>query len=344
MLVPEEYRCCVCLCAPEQPLQTGCPHRLCMGCVTSGKLDSCPVCRAELPAEHSVDETFKRTASNVTLQCGCGVTVDLFEADGHQCEHTRKRKRLEEISPHLQGRKVPPAGPNRSTFSCPFCPERNLTPQALTEHVEAKHSLPHGRGSPPAVCPICLAMPWGETGYMTRDFLSHLKMRHRCDYTVLTDFDADEEAMFERAMRDSMRSAGFLEEADEDERILAQVLEMSAREAMEGSTTAGSDESGRGSRSSSGSSLGNDNHDDEMEDDEEDDHEDRDRHRGGRHNHDDDDDEEEDGEVQPCEEDEHGDGSSDSGSSSSSSGSLAEEAPQGRLRNSLLREEVEVRS
>jgi len=143
------------------------------------------------------------------------------------------------------GRK-PPRAPNRSTFACPLCEERNLTPQGLLEHCEREHT-PTGRGPASAVCPICMAMPWGDPTYVSRDFLSHLRLRHRCDYTVLTDFEADEEAMFARAMRESLRSAGLEEQMEEEERILAQVIAQSAREAAE------TNDAGDGSSESGGS-------------------------------------------------------------------------------------------
>mmetsp|Transcript_66891 Transcript_66891/g.217560 ORF Transcript_66891/g.217560 Transcript_66891/m.217560 type:complete len:304 (-) Transcript_66891:249-1160(-) len=231
MLVPEEYRCCICLSVPERALLSGCPHRVCTSCADSGNLEACPVCRATLPPERPHDKAFARTLAKVVLKCECGKRVPLLEAESHHCEHTRKRKRPEEMSPVLQGRKAPPAAPNRSTFACPFCEEKNLTTQALLEHCEHSHAPQSARGTLSAVCPICMAMPWGDPSYVSRDLVSHLKTRHRCDYTTLTDFDADEEAMFERAMAASMRSAGFEEQVDENERMLAEVLRLSAQEA-----------------------------------------------------------------------------------------------------------------
>lgn len=50
-------------------------------------------------------------------------------------------------------------------------------------------------------------MPWGDPSYVSRDFLSHLNLRHRCDYDVLADYEADEEAMFQRALEASMFDA-----------------------------------------------------------------------------------------------------------------------------------------
>lgn len=50
-------------------------------------------------------------------------------------------------------------------------------------------------------------MPWGDPTYMTRDFVSHLRLRHRFDYELLADFDADEEDMVRRALEASAREA-----------------------------------------------------------------------------------------------------------------------------------------
>mmetsp|Transcript_23630 Transcript_23630/g.49413 ORF Transcript_23630/g.49413 Transcript_23630/m.49413 type:complete len:84 (+) Transcript_23630:555-806(+) len=69
-------------------------------------------------------------------------------------------------------------------------------------------------------------MPWGDPNYVSRNFISHLELRHRCDYAVLTDFDADEEAMLRRALEESAREAG--EDCYEAE--LQRILEESARE------------------------------------------------------------------------------------------------------------------
>lgn len=252
MQVPEEFRCCVCLSAPERALFTGCPHRVCVQCAESGNLRACPVCRAELPADRPIDEAFAGRIAQAVIKCECGADVPVREAEGHTCEQTKKRKRPEAPVVAESGRR-PPAAPNRSTFACPLCEERNLTSQGLMEHCERVH-VGSGRGPIPAVCPICLAMPWGDPSYVSRDFLSHLRLRHRCDYTVLTDFEADEEAMLRRAMRDSLRSAGLEQELEEEERILAQVLQQSAQEAS-ATASAGNEDQDDGT-SESGTSAG----------------------------------------------------------------------------------------
>lgn len=264
MQIPEEFRCCICLSTPEQSLLTQCPHRVCATCADSGGLTACPVCRAELPADRPLDEAFARHVAESVIRCDCGVEVPVLEAEAHSCESTRKRKRPSVVPPSATRR--PPVTPNRSTFACPLCDERNLTSQGLMEHCERVH-MSGGRGGPvSATCPICLAMPWGDPTYVSRDFISHLRLRHRCDYTVLTDFEADEEAMLRRALRDSMCSAGYEQELEEEERILAEVLEQSAQEVpgsldediTDGAPEAEEPRGPRGRAGTSGSSDGSD--------------------------------------------------------------------------------------
>lgn len=227
MQVPEEFRCCICLSAPDRALQTSCPHLVCVGCTESGGLTACPVCRADFPEEREEDTAFAERLACATVTCECGATVPVTEVEAHSCETTRKRKRPD-LTPPLT-RRPPPTAVNRSTFACPFCDERNLTTQGLLEHCEREH--PPGRGPSAAVCPICAAMPWGDPHHVTRDFLSHLRLRHRCDYSVLTDFDLDEDATVQQALNDSLRSAGYAAELEEDERILQEILRQSALEA-----------------------------------------------------------------------------------------------------------------
>lgn len=186
-------------------LATQCPHRICLDCYKAMGRDTCPVCGTSVPEDTPLDAAWPRQASAITLQCDCGAVVPLLEADEHTCEQTRKRLRPSQwttMGPAAR-RARPPPPPNRSTFTCPICGERNLTREGLVEHGQCRHA-----GDRVAcVCPICAAMPWGDPTYVSRDFLSHLRLRHRCDYEVLADFDADEEDMVRRALEASAREA-----------------------------------------------------------------------------------------------------------------------------------------
>lgn len=221
-------------------LRTGCPHRLCLSCTDpgAGTLDDCPVCKAALPLpdDREEDKEFARHMRKVVLKCGCDMSVPILEAESHVCDHIlRKRKRPEEASPHLQGRKAPPVGPNRQTFACPFCAESNQTREALLKHVEDAHSSLANRC---CVCPICVVMPWGNTRQKTTDFLRHLQRHHRYDVWQVVDFNMDEESMLEKATRESMKSAGKEEELDLYDKEFEEVLALSAREAgMSSSST-----------------------------------------------------------------------------------------------------------
>lgn len=254
MRVPEEYRCCVCLTASKEILAVQCPHRLCLPCSKTMGRDSCPVCGQAVPADTPLDETWPRQAATIRLQCECGAEVPLLEADDHTCDHTRKRLRPGDwlsAGPAAQ-RARPPPTPNRSTFTCPVCGEQNFTREGLVEHAHRCHNT-GDRVS--AVCPICAAMPWGDPSYVSRDFLSHLRLRHRCDYEVLADFDVDEEAMVRRALEASAREAMLAEEAAE--LALERALRESAMEAgvpyepPEGNVTSSGESSNDQSRSRS---------------------------------------------------------------------------------------------
>lgn len=69
-------------------------------------------------------------------------------------------------------------------------------------------------------------MPWGDSSHVTRDLLTHLRLRHRFEYAVVADFEADEEAMLRRALAVSAQELGVDEEAD-----LQRILRESAMEA-----------------------------------------------------------------------------------------------------------------
>lgn len=162
------------------------------------------MCRKDLPASSKVDEEFQKKLSFEVLVCGCGVNVPILEAEDHSCGVTLAsvQKAREDSSAVLQ---KAPAVVNRSTFSCPVCDENNLSRIGLMEHCAKCHS-----GRIAAVCPICAAMPWGDSSYKSNDFLSHLRLRHQCEYSELTDFGSSERDQIASAMEESMKFAGYV--------------------------------------------------------------------------------------------------------------------------------------
>merc|ERR1712151_1444586 len=119
-----------------------------------------------------------------------------------------------------QPQQSPKKKANRSTFACPLCDERNLSRQGLLDHC----SRAHAGAARAAVCPICASMPWGDPNYRSNNFVSHLQMRHKCDYDVLADYENDEDDTLRRVLEMSMQSHG---RADEDV-LLEQALLASA--------------------------------------------------------------------------------------------------------------------
>jgi len=217
MEIPEKFRCCVCLSVARDAIRTDCPHRVCGTCVEAGALCKCPICPAIIPPGRPVDITFAADVAAARLSCGCGMDVPVLDAEDHTCEHI-----MALCAPPVSinnmfkaaylGRRAPPPAPNRSTFSCPLCKEPNLSRQGLLDHCEQRHSDCVHRVA--AICPICASMPWGEPTYISRDFLGHLRLRHRFEYDCFADYgEADEEAVLLRVMAESAKDAGLAPES-----------------------------------------------------------------------------------------------------------------------------------
>ena len=57
----------------------------------------------------------------------------------------------------------------------------------LTDHIEMKH------GYIPGVCPICVSESYGDPNYVSSNLLSHIKLRHKCNYDELIDRNQNED-------------------------------------------------------------------------------------------------------------------------------------------------------
>jgi E3 ubiquitin-protein ligase RNF138 len=89
---------------------------------------------------------------------------------------------------------------NRHTFKCPYCQEPHLTSNDLIFHTN-KHHL---NADPRVVCPICVAMPWGDPNYVSENFQDHLNTRHRFDYDYFVDFEKNDDEMLQTALENSV--------------------------------------------------------------------------------------------------------------------------------------------
>ncbi|KAM4832077.1 E3 ubiquitin-protein ligase RNF114 isoform 3-T3 [Urocitellus parryii] len=96
----------------------------------------------------------------------------------------------------LQPRNVP----NRYTFPCPYCPEKNFDQEGLVEHCKLSHST----DTKSVVCPICASMPWGDPNYRSANFIEHIQRRHQFSYDTFVDYDVDEEDMMNQVLQRSI--------------------------------------------------------------------------------------------------------------------------------------------
>lgn len=96
----------------------------------------------------------------------------------------------------LQPRNVP----NRYTFPCPYCPEKNFDQEGLVEHCKLAHST----DTKSVVCPICASMPWGDPNYRSANFIEHIQRRHQFSYDTFVDYDVDEEDMINQVLQRSI--------------------------------------------------------------------------------------------------------------------------------------------
>ncbi|EDV25568.1 uncharacterized protein TRIADDRAFT_8381, partial [Trichoplax adhaerens] len=68
-----------------------------------------------------------------------------------------------------------------SHFSCPICQNGSFSREELLDHVNTRHANSTGLQ---LICPICIAMPWGDPNQKSEDILRHLNLRHRFDYNM----------------------------------------------------------------------------------------------------------------------------------------------------------------
>lgn len=173
----QNYLCPVCMDIQAKPVELPCSHSFCAACLathfeTTGSEDgrACPMCRTKVPpgaAPGPISDRDERRA--LSVKCVCGKVVPLLDARRHTDVCTALQglgksavKRV--VATSASRASAAPVPPNRSTFSCPFCDERHLPRAELLRHLQHKHGDMHGR---PGVCPVCAAMPWGDSNYVS---------------------------------------------------------------------------------------------------------------------------------------------------------------------------------
>jgi len=173
----QKYLCPVCMDVQAKPVELPCTHSFCADCLathfeTAGSEDgrACPMCRTRVPPSAvpgPISDHAERQA--VIVKCACGLEVPLLLLRWHTdvCSALQglgQSAVKKAVATSASRAATAPAAPNRSTFACPFCDQRHMPRADLLRHLQNKHGDMHGR---PAVCPVCAAMPWGDSNYVS---------------------------------------------------------------------------------------------------------------------------------------------------------------------------------
>jgi hypothetical protein len=51
-------------------------------------------------------------------------------------------------------------------------------------------------------------MPWGDSRYVSRNFVQHCTLRHRFEYGTFVEYGEDDDAVMRRVLEESAREAG----------------------------------------------------------------------------------------------------------------------------------------
>ncbi|XP_067830960.1 E3 ubiquitin-protein ligase RNF114 [Heptranchias perlo] len=200
-----DCECPVCLQVLEKPVRTQCGHVFCQGCHhTNFSLNGgrCAVCRGTISnAEQRATDIEKWMMATKGNCRGCGTEVNFINMRAHTSTCS---KYLEDYGPPPEASTLPqstPASPgymvpHRSTYTCPYCQERNCDEDCLIDHCFTFHYYDPRR----VVCPICASMPWGLPNYYSRNFIGHLRLRHQVPYDYFVDYNQDEEIILQNVL------------------------------------------------------------------------------------------------------------------------------------------------
>uniref|UniRef100_H0WNU3 E3 ubiquitin-protein ligase RNF114 n=2 Tax=Otolemur garnettii TaxID=30611 RepID=H0WNU3_OTOGA len=199
------FTCPVCLEVYEKPVQVPCGHVFCSACLQEclkPKKPVCGVCRSALAPGVRAVELERQIESTETSCHGCRKNFFLSKIRAHVATCSKYQNYIMEgvkattKDVSLQPRNVP----NRYTFPCPYCPEKNFDQEGLVEHCKLSHS----KDTKSVVCPICASMPWGDPNYRSANFIEHIQRRHQFSYDTFVDYDVDEEDMMNQVLQRSI--------------------------------------------------------------------------------------------------------------------------------------------
>ncbi|XP_072014366.1 E3 ubiquitin-protein ligase RNF166-like [Amphiura filiformis] len=201
----EAFKCSICLEIYLKPIKISCEHIFCEECL-GPYLDvaspNCPLCRKVFdPKLRSKAKDVEKQIASVKVSCqGCKKKMALSKLRAHNatCKiDAEPRTKFKPIAPTTQ---KPDSGPNRSTFTCPYCAMRNLDPAELRRHCNKDHA----DDTAAVVCPVCACMPWGDPNYKSANFLQHLNLRHKFEYETYVDYHQEEDETLEAVLQASL--------------------------------------------------------------------------------------------------------------------------------------------
>uniref|UniRef100_A0A8U7N047 RING-type E3 ubiquitin transferase n=11 Tax=Passeriformes TaxID=9126 RepID=A0A8U7N047_CORMO len=181
-------------------------HSFCTPCLQEclkPKKPVCGVCRSTLSPGSRALDLEKQIETTETTCNGCNKKMYLSKMRSHAASCSKYQNYIMEgvkavtKEPLHNTRNFP----NRFTFPCPYCSEKNFDQEGLVEHCKALHSM----DAKQVVCPICASMPWGDPNYRSANFMEHLQRRHRFSYDTFVDYDADEDDIMAQVLMRSLR-------------------------------------------------------------------------------------------------------------------------------------------
>ena len=140
----------------------------------------CGVCRSTLAPGVRAVELERQIESTETSCHGCRKHFFLSKIRAHVATCPKYQNYIMEgvKATTKDASLLPRSVPNRYTFPCPYCPEKNFDQEGLVEHCKLSHST----DTRSVVCPICASMPWGDPNYRSANFIEHLQRRHQFSY------------------------------------------------------------------------------------------------------------------------------------------------------------------
>lgn len=194
----DDLRCIVCVKALKRStVHVPCQKLLCGECYDILKTSNCPACTIKFEAGSiELRQDIDRRVRDETKVCLCGQAIPFRDYDDHCDSCASAQNTLTSVVRKAVVQPITEVA-NRSTFKCPFCPLKNFVRETLIEHIGKKHGKRSG------VCPICVAMPWGDPNIRCDNLHAHMKHRHKYDVDTYTDFGMEDDEILRKVLEES---------------------------------------------------------------------------------------------------------------------------------------------